>query len=85
MLKQMRHCNDSKYLSMGAPAPKRTCCWSFVVCPLYKCAQHRFGKWKSLIRRNPSYREGIYTRGTPRKHKGESLANVCFVSRYLGT
>ena len=32
------------------------------------------GKWKSLIRGNPSYREVIYTRGAPRKYKGKSLA-----------
>ena len=33
------------------------------------------GQWKSLIQGNPWYREIIHTRGTPRKYKGESLAN----------
>ena len=36
--------------------------------------QEILGKWKSLIQGNPSYREIIYTRGTPRTYKGESLA-----------
>ena len=32
------------------------------------------GKWKSLIQGNPAYREIMYTRGTPRKYNGKSLA-----------